>query len=144
MSPLQCLVAIKQLNSRKIKLVEKVAGGKTKLHLNDDTEIQLPADVAELVINKAFRKEIETVIKAPLEGTHNAKFIIKDEDNNVVFKVEDTEKESYKTLSANIVDEVTDTTETKNVRFTKVNFESATGWQVKFGDNETAARYNER
>jgi len=133
------LGAIKQLNSRKIKLVEKITGGNTKLHLNDDTEIELPANVAELVVNKAFRKEIETVVKAPLEGAHNAKFIIKDDEGNEVFKVEATETESYKTLPINIVDEVRDTTETKSVRFTKVNFESATGWQVKFSDNETAA-----
>jgi hypothetical protein len=133
------LGAIKQLNSRKIKLVEKVAGGNTKLHLNDNTSMELPANVAELVVNKAFRKEIETVIKAPLEGAQNAKFIIKDEHGSEVFKVEEAETESYKTLPANIVDEVTDSTATKNVRFTKVNFDSATGWQVKFSDNETAA-----
>lgn len=133
------LSAIKQLNSRKIKLVEKVTGGNTTLHLNDDTAIELPANVAELVVNKAFRKEIEMVVKAPLEGAHNAKFIIKDEQGNEIFKVEAAETESYKTLPINIVDEVQDTTETKSVRFTKVNFERATGWQVKFSDNETAA-----
>lgn len=136
--PVTVFGAIQQLASRKIKLVEKIKGGKAKLTLNDKTELELPENVADLVASKTFREDIETIIKSPLEGAANAKFIVKDENENEIFSVGEEDASSFKTLPVNVVDEVNEFTETKNVKFSKVDFEGASGWQVRFSNDETA------
>lgn len=137
--PVTVFGAIHEIASRKIKLVEKIRNGKAKLIFSDKTEMELPEHVADLVASKTFREEIETIIKAPLEGAKNAKFIVKDENDNEIFTVSEDEATSFKTLPVNIVDEVNEFHETKNVRFIKVNFEGPGGWQVRFSNDETSS-----
>jgi hypothetical protein len=137
--PVTVFGAIQQLASRKIKLVEKIAGGKSKLILNDKTELELPEHVADLIVSKTFREDLENIVKAPLEGATNAKFIVKNENDEVVFSINEDNASSFKTIPLNIVEDENVFTENKNVRFIKVNFEGTSGWQVRFPDNETAS-----
>lgn len=73
--------ALKQLRSRKIKVVEQAGDGMSVLKLSDDTDLTLPSQVAELVANKHVRDGFDAIIKAPLEGSTDAKFVIKDDQN---------------------------------------------------------------
>lgn len=131
--------ALKQLRSRKIIMVEQVKGGMSVLKLSDETELTLPSEVAELVANKHVRDSFDTIIKAPLEGSVNAKFLIKDEKGIEIDTVTDEEAKDFKTIAKNVVEEVTEETERKEVYFTKVNFESSTGWQIRLPDDSLVA-----
>ncbi|WP_105180775.1 hypothetical protein [Pseudoalteromonas sp. T1lg21] len=129
------LGAIAEIKSRTIKLTEKTASGKTKLYFNDEDSLELDDDIAKLVLNRDIRKDLDTVIKAPLQGTTDAKFKIKDQDGNeVVFDSE--EVQSFKTPSKTIVDEISESEETKDIRFVKINFEGSSGWQVRLPDGD--------
>jgi len=128
--------ALKQLGERKIKMMQPTASGKAKLTLSDKTEIELPQNVADLISSKVMRDSIDTIVKAPLDGVKDAKFIIKDENGSDFFTVEETEVSSYTKMQQNIVDEVTEIDETKNVKFIHVNFEGASGWKVRYTDGE--------
>ena len=130
------LGALKIIGQRKIKLVQKVDNNKSVITLSDNEIVQLPSSIADLVSSKTMRDSIDTMVKAPLEGAENAKFIIKDEGGTEVFQVADEEVESYKKMSQSIVDEVTETVETKNVSFTNVNFDGASGWKARFADGD--------
>jgi hypothetical protein len=130
--------ALKQLGERKIKMIQPISKGKAKLTLSDKTEIELPQNVADLISSKVIRDSIDVIVKAPLDGVKNAKFIVKDEEGKEVFKIEESEVASYTKMKLNIVDEVTEFEETKNVKFIHVNFEGASGWKVRYGDGETA------
>jgi len=131
--------ALKQLRSRKIIMVEQAEGGMSVLKLSDDTNLTLPSAVAELVANKHVRDGFDTIIKAPLEGTTNAKFIINDEQGIEIETVTDEESQDFKTIAKNVIEEVTEETERKEVYFTKVNFESSTGWQIRLPDDSLVA-----
>jgi hypothetical protein len=135
MSASTVLGAIAQIRSRKIKLTEKTDTGVTRLFFSDDESIEVPDNVAKLVLNRDMRKDLDTVIKAPLVGTENAKVTLKDADENeVVFDSDDVL--SFKVPAETIVDEITETEETKDIRFAKINFEGTAGWQIRLPDNE--------
>ena len=129
------LGAISQIKSRTIKLTEKTGSGKTKLHFSDDESLELDDDVAKLVLNRELRKDLDTVIKAPLEGTTDAKFKITDQDGNELVYGSDDVK-NFKTPAKTVVDEVTESEETKDIRFVKINFEGSSGWQVRLPDGD--------
>lgn len=131
--------ALKLLGNRKIKMVQKTKNNTTVLTLSNDETLTLTNEVADLISSKTIRDSIDTIVKAPLEGVKDAKFIVKDENGNEVFTVNEDEVTNYKTLSQNIVDEITEREETKNVQFTNVNFDGATGWKVRFTDGENPA-----
>ncbi|WP_434927984.1 hypothetical protein [Shewanella sp. HL-SH2] len=131
--------ALKQLKSRKIRIVEQSSDGMSVLKLSDDTDLTLPSQVAELVANKHVRDSLDTIIKAPLEGSTAAKFVIKDDQGAEVNIITDEEAKDFKTIAQNVVEEVTEVTERKEVYFTKVNFESSTGWQVRLPDDSLVA-----
>lgn len=129
------LGAIAEIKSRTIKLTEKTKSGKTKLYFNDDESLELDDNVAKLVLNRELRKDLDTVIKAPLEGTTDAKFKITDEDGNeLIYESDDVQ--NFKTPTKTVVDEVTETEEAKDIRFVKINFEGSSGWQVRLPDGD--------
>jgi len=134
--PVTVFGAINQIASRKIKFVEKLKDGKSKLLFGDQTEMELPDNVADLVASKTFRESVETIIKAPLAGATNAKFIVKNATGEEVLLINEADADNYSTLPENIVEEVHIKEETKNVRFTKVNFDGAGSWQIKLADDE--------
>lgn len=127
--------ALKQLRSRKIKMVEKAGDGMSVLKLSDDTDLTLPSQVAELVANKHVRDGFDAIIKTPLEGSTNAKFVVKDSEGIPIETVSDEEAKDFKTIAQNVIEEITDTIERKEIYFTKVNFESPTGWQIRLPDD---------
>lgn len=127
--------AISQIKGRTIKLIKRESNGKTKLVLADNESVELDDDIAELVLNRDIRKNLDTIVKAPLEGTTNAKFITKDESGNVIELVDEV-VESFKTPANTVVEKVTVDEVTKDIRFVKVNFEGSAGWQVRLPDNE--------
>lgn len=131
--------ALKQLKSRKIKLVEQIEHGMSVLKLNDDTDLILPSQIAELVANKSVRDNFDSIIKSPLEGSTDAKFVIKDYQGENLDTISEEEAKDFKTIAQNIVEEITDEVERKEVYFTKVNFESPTGWQIRLPDDSLVA-----
>lgn len=129
------LGAIAQIRSRKIKLTEKSNDGITKLVFSDNESIEVPDKVAELVLNRDLRKDLDTVLKAPLVDTENAKVVLKDaEGHEIIFDSKDVQ--SFNVPSHTVVDEVTETEKTKDIRFAKINFEGSAGWQIRLPDNE--------
>lgn len=137
--------ALKQLGERKIKMVTPSSGGKAKLTLSDKTELELPQVVADLISSKVIRESIDTIVKAPLDGVENAKFIVKNEEGEEVFTISESEVSSYKKMKQNIVEDVTEIEETKNVNFTHVNFDGISGWKVRYtnGDSVTVKMKDE-
>lgn len=53
--------------------------------------------------------------------------------------VTDKEAKDFKTIAQNVVEEITEITERKEIYFTKVNFESSTGWQIRLPDDSLVA-----
>lgn len=128
--------AIQQVRSRKIKLVEKddTNNGTSNLQLDDGSKINLPSEVADLLVTKTFRDSVEKVINSPLEGTTNAKFIVKNEDGDETLTLTQEQSVDFKTIPLNVIDEVEEIEEATTVRFTKLNFEGTAGWQVRLAD----------
>ncbi|MBM7073960.1 hypothetical protein JQC92_18290 [Shewanella sp. 202IG2-18] len=133
------LGAIKQLKSRRIKLIETKNKNISTLTLSDDTTVDLPKDVAELVAIKDFRDNIDKVIKAPIEDVEDAKFIIKDQNDDEIYEVTEEEAKDYKKMAQSVIEEITETEERKEIYFTKVNFEGASGWQIRLPDDSLKA-----
>jgi hypothetical protein len=131
--------ALKQLKSRKIKVVEPKEGGVSDLILDDGSVINLPSSVAEMVASKSVRDNLEAIIKDPLENATDAKFIISDENGVIVDAVNDGETEDFKSISRNIVEEITETVDRIEIYFTKVNFEGTSGWQIRMPDDTLVA-----
>jgi len=131
--------ALRELKSRRIKVVETAANGMSLVKLADDTEITLPSEVADLVANKNVRDALDIIIKSPLESCENAKFVIKDEDGNEVDTITNEEALDFKTMPQNLIEEITETIERKEVYFTKVNFEGTSGWQIRLPDDSLVA-----
>ncbi|WP_394493555.1 hypothetical protein [Shewanella sp. ENK2] len=133
------LGALKELKSRKITLIQPTTKGMSTVKLSDDSEMNIPSEIAELIASKSFRDNIDTIIKAPLEGTTNAKFIVKDDEGTETFEITEEDAESFTTISQNVVEEIKEDTERKEVYFTKVNFEGTSGWQIKLPDDSLVA-----
>lgn len=127
--------ALKQIKSRKIKLTETPNNGMTLLKFTDDTDLNLPSEIAEIVVNKTIRDGLDAIINAPLEGESNAKFVIKDEQGQEISNISVEEASDFKTIAQSIIEEVTEETSRIEVYFTKVNFESTTGWQIRLPDD---------
>ncbi|WP_022940079.1 hypothetical protein [Psychromonas hadalis] len=130
--------AIKAVKSRKVKLIEKGDGGISTVHLDDDSKMELPHHIADLIVNKVFRDSLDKVISAPLDGATNPKFIIKDEQDNEVLKFINDETQYFKSLSSNVVDQVFDTEDQTTVRFTNINFDGHAGWKVELQDSSNS------
>lgn len=133
------LGALKQLKSRKIIFVEPSDEGVSIVKLDDETELNLPSAVADLIASKKFRDNIDTIVKSPIEGLPDAKFLVKDEKGDDVFTVTEEESSDYKTIAQSVIEEISEETERKEVYFTKVNFEGTTGWQVRLPDDSLVA-----
>lgn len=127
--------ALKQIKSRKIKLTENAQNGMTQLKFSDDSTLNLPSEIAELVVNKTIRDSLDAIINSPLEGESNAKLVFKDEKGQEVNNVTIEEATDFKTISQSIIEEVTEDTKRVEVYFTKVNFESTSGWQIRLPDD---------
>ena len=127
--------ALKQINSRKIKLTENANNGMTQLKFSDDSTLNLPSEIAELVVNKTIRDSLDAIINSPLEGENNAKLVFKDENGQEVDIVTIEEATDFKTISQSIVEDITEETKRVEVYFTKVNFESTSGWQIRLPDD---------
>lgn len=128
------LGAINQLKSRKIKLVQSADEVTSTITLSDDSTMEVPSNIAEILVNKNVRDNIDAIIKSPLDNATDAKFIIKDEDGEETFVVSDDESSNFKTVSANVVDEIKESEEITNVYFTKINFEGSKSWQIRLPD----------
>ncbi|MBB1272501.1 hypothetical protein [Psychromonas sp. SR45-3] len=129
--------AIKQIKSRKVKLIEKTSTGISKVFLDDETSIELPSHIADLVVNKSFRDSIDKVISRPLSESTNAKFIIKDELDNEVLTITQRESIDFNSITSNVVDQIIDTEEQKTIRFTNINFDGNAGWKAELADRTT-------
>jgi hypothetical protein len=131
--------ALKQLRSRKITLIQTKNDTMSQVTLSDDSIIELPTEVAELVASKSIRDNLQAIIKDPLEDTNEAKFIIKDEYDQIIDAVDDGEKDDFTSISRKIVEEIKETVERVEVYFTKVNFEGTSGWQIRLPDDSLVA-----
>ncbi|WP_105198976.1 hypothetical protein [Pseudoalteromonas sp. T1lg10] len=128
-----------EIKSRPVKTYIDMGKGITKLILNDGTEVEADTKVARLVIDRTFRKELETVIKAPLEGADNAKLIFKDENDTEISEFSEEQVENFKTPARAVVEEVKEEIANTEVRFVKVNFYGETGWSAQLANGDTVA-----
>lgn len=138
------LGALSQIRSRKVIRVEEVENDEVQLKLNDDNTIDLPSDIAKIVLNNEVRKSLEKIIKDPIHGASSGSVIIKNADNVDVMSIPVSNIEYFKRPTKITVDEVDETIEPKEIRFTKVNFDGVTGWQIKLpNDSLVSARMSD-
>lgn len=130
---------LNDIRSRPVRARIDMGNGVSKLILADGEEIEADSRVAALVIDRALRKDLEKVVKDPLEGTQQARLIFKDELDNEVTSYDDGDFENFTAPSRAVIEEVKEVVEDKEVRFVKVNFYGASGWSAELPDGEKIA-----
>lgn len=132
---------VKKIANRKIHKIEiDEQGEQATLIVDDGEKIVVDKAVGTLAANKAARESLNAIIHNPLAGKKGAKFKLFDESlSQVIQEVSETELESFKPLPEGSLESVDDDIEHINVNFTKVNFESKEGWEIKTAANEKLA-----
>lgn len=127
---------ISQIKSQKIK-AKVIKGKNAKIVLADDTEIECSKDVANLVSNQTIRQELSRVISTPLIHSNGAKFVIKDENHQILDVLELDDALSFKALPKKTLEEIEEQTDSVTIIFSQVNFDGPTGWRCELpnGDN---------
>ncbi|WP_046005802.1 hypothetical protein [Pseudoalteromonas rubra] len=147
------LDTLKELKSRPIKHVVQIDKNNAKLVLEDGSEISATPEVSKLIVNKPFRQDLQTVVKAPLDGAGNAKLIIKDENDKEISTFVESELQHFEAPKTYMIEEVKEEITKVELHFVKVNFYGPTGWtaqlingdtiSIKMRDENFLARINE-
>ncbi|TMO44718.1 MULTISPECIES: hypothetical protein [unclassified Pseudoalteromonas] len=130
------LEVLGEIQSRPVASRIDLGNGTSKIILKDGSEVEADSNVARLIVDRTFRKDLEKVIKAPLDGASNAKLVIRDEKDDEVSLYEEEQVKDFKTPSREIIEEIKEETESKEVRFVKVNFSGSTGWTAELTSGE--------
>lgn len=131
---------MERINSQKITAkVKKGKSGNAVISLDDGSEVECSDDIAKIVVNQDFRKEIDKVIKSPLAGKEGARAIFKDEKDNAIREIAADTAQSYRSLPAKTLDEVEEDTKQVTIHFSQVNFDGPTGWKVKLPNGDVVS-----
>ncbi|MCG9624617.1 hypothetical protein L1D34_07160 [Vibrio mediterranei] len=132
--------AMKQLKDQKITARVKDNGKSTgKLILENGETVEFTPEVASIITDETFRKEMTQVLYNPIHGKDGAKAIFKDEDDNDVATVEAANATAFKALPRNTLTEEDNETNQVTIHFSQVNFDGLSGWKVKLPDGEVVA-----
>tara|TARA_B100001059_G_scaffold219402_1_gene240448 strand:+ start:2728 stop:3618 length:891 start_codon:yes stop_codon:yes gene_type:complete len=126
-----------EINSRPVKACVDMGTGISRLVFKDGSEIKADSNIARLVVDRTFRKDLEKVVKAPLEGAKDGKLIFKDANDVQVSSFVEKQVNDFKTPTREVVEEVKEEITNTELRFVKVNFSGSNGWtaQLTNGDN---------
>ncbi|MFM2590056.1 hypothetical protein [Vibrio sp. TBV020] len=119
---------IKQIQSKKIK-AKVTENGNSTLVLDDESTVECSTQIAKLVSDKLIRQELASVIRDPIANKAGAKFVIKDENSEVLDSLESEDALSFKSLPRKTLEEVEEVIEQQTITFSQVNFEGPTGWR---------------
>ncbi|EEX34508.1 MULTISPECIES: hypothetical protein [Vibrio] len=123
------------------KIVAKVhhSSKRVDLELENGEIVECDPQIADIVTDHHIRKELDQVIKTPVAGKDNAKFIIKDEQDNEIVEIDSNKARYYKSISAKTLEEQTDETKQVTIYFSQVNFDGPSGWKCKLPDGEVVS-----
>lgn len=147
------MAVLGEVNARPVKAIVDIGKGISKLVLKDGSEIEADSNIARLVVDRTFRKDLENVVKAPLEGAKDGKLIFKDATDTQVSLFIEEQVNDFKAPARELVEEVKEEIANIELRFVKVNFNGSTGWtaqltngdeiSVKMKDDSFLARIDE-
>ncbi|EGQ7821972.1 hypothetical protein [Vibrio parahaemolyticus] len=123
------------------KIVAKVlrSDNKVELELENGETVECDSHIADIVTDHKIRKELDQVIKAPVAGKQDAKFIVKDEEDNDLLQIDSDKAHYYKSISAKTLEEQTDETKQVTIYFSQVNFDGPSGWKCKLPDGNVVS-----
>ncbi|CAH7438072.1 conserved hypothetical protein [Vibrio chagasii] len=127
---------IRQMRAKKIK-AKIVQGNASQLILDDESVVECPTSIANLVSDQFVRQELENVISAPIMNKEGAKFVIKGENSEVLDTLESTEALSFRSLPRKTLEEIEESIEPMTITFSQVNFDGPTGWRCVLPNGET-------
>jgi len=127
--------AVKALKNRTIKQRIRKNDGKWTLTLDDDTEMECPDDVVELLDNHSVRSHAAELINKPTKNNESAavKFQV---GNETVEVIEQDEVEYFKAPAKKTMQSETTREQIVNARFTVISLEKKTGWKIRLPDDE--------
>ncbi|MDC5704666.1 hypothetical protein OPW13_12440 [Vibrio europaeus] len=136
---------IEQLKSQKITTRVKKTKNTVELQTIDGLSVECDEKVAQIVTDPHIRKELDRIINNPIAGKENAKFVLKDENDQELKVIESDNVNSYKAIAARTLEEVEEETNQVTIYFSQVNFDGPTGWKCKLpnGDIETVRMNDE-
>ncbi|ODS10947.1 hypothetical protein [Vibrio scophthalmi] len=135
------LGAMEQLKDQKIAGQIKQNGASTgQLVLDSGEVVEFTPEVASIITDEKFRKELTHVLYSPIHGKDGAKAIFKDENDNDIAIVMSEDSTSFKPLPRNSLTEEDHETKQVTIHFSQVNFDGPSGWRIKLpnGDVVTA------
>lgn len=131
--------AIKQIRSKKITAKVRQGDKKTHLILSDGSSIECTDEVADIVADRYVRQELENVIRNPVANEDGAKFVLKDENKNIVDFLDSEDAISFGALPRTALIEVEHVENTMTVVFTQVNFNGTQGWKCDLPDGRNVS-----
>ncbi|WP_172562504.1 hypothetical protein [Vibrio furnissii] len=131
------LGAISAIKSKKIT-ASVTKGDKTTIMLDGGDEVECPPLVAKIVLDHDVRQDLSKVICDPISGKVDAKFVIKDENGNILETLESEKASSFRVLPRTTLQEVAEVTEEQTITFTQVNFDTSngSGWRCTLPNGE--------
>ncbi|ENP8372329.1 hypothetical protein ACPP0W_001472 [Vibrio alginolyticus] len=125
---------LNEIKDKKIVARVRKPGKKVELELADGSIVECSSDVANIVTDLHVRKELDQIVKSPIAGKDQAKFIVKDELDVPITEIDSDEARYYKSLSAKTLEEVEEETKQMTIHFSQVNFDGAAGWKAKLAN----------
>ncbi len=125
---------LNEIKDKKIVARVRKPGKKVELELADGSIVECSSDVANIVTDLHVRKELDQIVKSPIAGKDQAKFIVKDELDAPITEIDSDEARYYKSLSAKTLEEVEEETKQMTIHFSQVNFDGAAGWKAKLAN----------
>ncbi|MGP2500406.1 hypothetical protein ACTUSN_03340 [Pantoea ananatis] len=120
---------IEWLKGRKVTEVTiNEAQGTSTIEVDGEI-VTCPIDVQKLVTSPVIRKEIDKLVYRPLQTEQDSTFKIQDGRQNVI-KVSKDEVDTFRAPRSTTEQKTHVETFTKNVNFSRVNFNSASGWKM--------------
>ncbi|EGQ9324704.1 hypothetical protein [Vibrio cholerae] len=122
---------LNEIKDKKIVARVKKDGSTVDLELDDGSVIECDQDVASIVTDPHVRKELDNIIKSPIAGKEQAKFIVKDELDTAITEINSEEAFYFKSIPSKTLEEVEAVTKQVTIHFSQVNFDGAAGWKAK-------------
>lgn len=126
---------IEWLKGRKISEVTIDKTKNTSTIEVDGETITCPSKVQRLLTSPVIRKEIDKLVYRPLMTEEDSTFKIQDGKKNVI-KVDKNDVGTFKAPRSTTEQKIHVESFTKDVHFSRVNFNSSTGWKMVLPDSE--------
>lgn len=129
---------IEWLNGRKPQEIIVDQESNSATIVVDGERIECSNDVQKLVTSPVIRNEISKLIYQPLQTENQSIFKIKNAEREIV-SIPNEDVQAFKPVKHTIEQRSHEETTTLNVKFSKLNFASNTGWKMVLPDGDDVA-----